>query len=57
LDKTAGYVNHLVKEATEIWLNLNNFNRWWLHVKPGLVSCDQHDASRLSKQLTPPTSP
>jgi hypothetical protein len=27
LDKAAGYMDHLVKEAIEIWLNTRNFNR------------------------------
>jgi hypothetical protein len=27
LDRTRGYMDHLVKEATEIWLHPDNFNR------------------------------
>jgi hypothetical protein len=27
LDKTAGYMDRLMKEAIEIWLNTGNFNR------------------------------
>jgi hypothetical protein len=44
LDKAAGYMDRLVKEAIEIRLNFSNFNRRWLHIKPCLVSCDQHAA-------------
>jgi hypothetical protein len=27
LDRAAGYMDHLIKEATDIRLNFNNFNR------------------------------
>jgi hypothetical protein len=57
LDKTAGYMDRLVKEATEIRLNFNNFNRRSPHVNPGPVSCDQQAAAGQRKQLTAPTGP
>jgi hypothetical protein len=34
------HVGDLVKEATEINLDKNNFKRRWLHIEPGLVTCN-----------------
>jgi len=60
LYRTSGYMDHLVKEATEMWLNTENFKTIsWFHINLHLVSCNQnvdHDAgpSRLNNWLHSP---
>jgi hypothetical protein len=47
----------LVKEATEIRLNFNNFNRDGGFLLSQAWYRDEHAVARQSNQLTPPTSP
>jgi hypothetical protein len=48
LRKAVGYMDHLVKEAIEIWLNTKNFNG---------DAIQSESWARQSEQLTLPTSP
>jgi hypothetical protein len=52
LYRTSGYLDHLVKEAIEIHLKKNNFNRLWLHIEPGLVTYNQHAIEQKQQDQT-----
>jgi hypothetical protein len=42
LGRISGYMDRLLGEALVIRLNRDSFKRQWLHIKPSLVSSNQH---------------
>lgn len=42
LERKTRYLDSLVKETIELYLNNNSIKRRWLHTEPGFIICDQY---------------